>query len=70
VVVNPDIASKLGISGEELDVIEVEHAPGTTHGYITRRKYLVELLDDTIYARLHSCRPIPHGAVDDRCHNR
>jgi len=48
VVVNPDIASKLGISGEELDVIEVEHAPGTTHGYITRRKYLVELLDDNI----------------------
>jgi hypothetical protein len=41
VVVDPDIASKLGISGEEL-------ASGTTHSYITRRKYLVELLDDNI----------------------
>jgi hypothetical protein len=29
-------------------VIEVELASGTTHGYITRRKYLVELLDDSI----------------------
>jgi len=28
--------------------MEVEHASGTTHGYITRRKYLVELLDDNI----------------------
>jgi hypothetical protein len=48
VVVDPDIASKLGISGEELDVIEVELASGTTHSYITRRKYLVELIDDNI----------------------
>jgi hypothetical protein len=48
VVVDLDIASKLGISSEELDVIEVELASGTTHNYITRRKYLVELLDDNI----------------------
>jgi len=48
VAVTPDIASELGISDEELDVIEVEHALGTTHGYITRRKYLMELLDDNI----------------------
>jgi hypothetical protein len=47
VVVDPNIASKLGISSEELDVIEVELASGTTHNYITRRKYLVELLDDS-----------------------
>jgi hypothetical protein len=47
VVVDPNIASKLGVFNEELDVIEVELASGTTHNYITRRKYLVELLDDS-----------------------
>jgi len=74
VVVDLDIASKLGISSEELDVIEVELASGTTHNYITRRKYLVELLDDSTTLsstlRLHSCRPIPHRAIDNGCHNR
>jgi hypothetical protein len=36
VVVDPGIASKLGISSEELDVIEVELASGTTHSYWQR----------------------------------
>ncbi len=46
VVVSPREAEMLGISMDELDIVEVELASGYTHSYITRHTYIVELLDN------------------------
>ncbi|MCX8204991.1 MAG: hypothetical protein N3H31_05015 [Candidatus Nezhaarchaeota archaeon] len=44
VVVDLPVARELGLELEGMDVIEVELASGVTHCYITRGKYLVELM--------------------------
>jgi len=58
VAITPREAELLGVKPEELDVVEVELASGYTHSYITKDRYLVELLDEEgnalsrTYARL------------------
>ena len=46
IVVDKSIAEELGLSLEVMDIVEVELASTVTHNYISREKYLVELLDD------------------------
>lgn len=45
VAVNPEIASALGFSVKDFELVEVELASGKTHNLISKEKIKVELLD-------------------------
>lgn len=47
VVITPQMANELGLNINEMGIIEVELASGTTHNYISNRKLKVELLGET-----------------------
>lgn len=46
IAVDEATAKELELSLSDMDVIEVELASGATHNYISRKKLLIELLDE------------------------
>ena len=46
IAVTPSIARDIGLSIDDMDLIEVELASGVTHNYISRNTVLAQLLDD------------------------
>lgn len=46
IVVNPEIAKKLELDFNDLELIEVELASGRKHNYISCKKYRLELIDE------------------------
>ncbi len=62
IVIDSEIAKRLEIDFNDLELIEVELASGKTHNYISRKKYRLELIDEYGHTLSHTYAYI---AIDD-----